>query len=1071
MGNQDIAIVGISIFCPTGGGVEEFWQGISQGGDFITDVPEDVIEAYHFNGAPNTIDRFYCKRGGFCKPIEVDPLRYGIMPITASGTDPEQLLSLLGVEQALQDAGIFEKNIPLQKSSIIIGKGNFGSIVQMRSIEILRMARQFATLLKGILPDLTDEDLEKIKKAYQAKQGRYQADMATGTMPNLVASLVANRFDMQGPSYLLDAACSSGIVAINHSISLLRSGQCDIAVAGAMHAGHSAMFWGAFDMLGALSRRQVIAPFSEDADGLLIGQGGGFVVLKTLDKAIEDGDRIYALIKETAVCSDGASTHVMITSVEGQLRLLEQAWTKAGMDPENIGYIEAHGTGTIVGDRTEISTLKTFFGDNTHRRAYVGSVKSNIGHTMPAAGMIGVIKTALSLYWRKIPPTLHCERPQPAMFESRFLPPQELIDWDGEQLPLIAGVNAFGFGGINAHAIMTAYEPETGQKPYLDKTHIEKDAALQGQKPPNEFGILTLPRGIQPLLVELPELNEIITKRYGTLATDAPDVFEAPRSFANPIAAAADANIRDAIIAQREMSRFFEQQVPALPTQVKQEYQKGKTQKSRKGEKFEEALNLRFEDHPYLIDHAVVRQPKNWPILADLNPVVPFTMTIELLAEIAMKHAPGEKLIKIANISALKWIGLDTPFDTTVKGEWIGENVLKLDMGEHANAECTFGDEWPKPPQEFMGKIDIGKEIMPWKPITELYERFSFHGPQYQSSINLERTCERGMYGLVKKLAGKGSLLDIFGQQLGLFLHLTQTENTISFPVRLKELLFYGDIFDQDGTFEDTLIVTRLTDNVIAGDIALKRDGNIWCVARDFICQRFANTIPVWKVILDPGFNKLAEEIAPNVLLYSTDFHDNLLFLLAKRYLAGPDREHHESLESAGRKREHIISRVALKDAVRLYLAKSNGEMLYPVELFCSHDENGKPFIHGYGHAAEKVESLFVSLAHKGNAAVAIVAESPVGIDLESIETKAESFLKTAFTEKEIEMIKGLDETEAAIRFWVAKEAYAKKIGIGLMGDPKRYEVSALEGDTLIIEGSRVKTAKVGTDFIIGWTL
>ena len=487
MQHEDIAIVGISIFCPAGDSVEEFWHGISRGGDFITEVPGDIIESHHFGGKPNGVDQFYCSRGGFSKAFKVDPLRYGILPITADGIDPDQLVSMAGVEQALTDASIFEKKISLRKCSIIIGKGNFSGLIPLRSLEIIRMARQFTSLLKAALPDPTDADLEKVRKAYQSKQGRYQADMAIGTMPNLVASLVANRFDMHGPAYTVDAACASGIVAINHSIALLRSGECEVAVAGGMHAGHSAMFWGAFDMLGAMSRKQQIAPFSKNADGLLVGQGGGFVVLKKLRRALDDGDRIYALIKETAVSSDGAGSHVTVTNVDGQVRVLEKTWGKSGMDPKVLGYIEAHGTATPVGDKVEIATLRRFFGDRSAPRAFVGSIKSNIGLTMPPAGMIGVIKTALSLYHRKIPPTLHCEEPLADMFESRFLPPQEPIDWDADQYPLVAGVNAFGFGGINSHAILTAYVPEPGvpalprPRPYLGEAlriSAETQAAL-----------------------------------------------------------------------------------------------------------------------------------------------------------------------------------------------------------------------------------------------------------------------------------------------------------------------------------------------------------------------------------------------------------------------------------------------------------------------------------------------------------------------------------------------------------------------------------------------------------------
>ncbi|MDR3239918.1 MAG: 4'-phosphopantetheinyl transferase superfamily protein [Clostridiales bacterium] len=1461
--DRDIAIVGISIFCPAGDSIDEFWQGIARGGDFITEAPKEIIEPHYFSGEPNGVDRFYCNRGGFCKPFKADPIRYGIMPIAAGGIDPDQLISMAGVEQALIDAGIFEKGISLQNTSIIIGKGNLSNAVQLRSLEVVRMARQFTTLVKSALPELTDEDLGKIKKAYQDKQGRYQADMAIGAMSNLIASLVANRFDMHGPAYTLDAACASGIIATDHSVNLLRGGRCDVAVAGGIHILNSAMFWGVFDMLGALSHSQVISPFSENADGLLIGQGAGFVVLKTLRRALEDNDRIYALIKETSVCSDGAAAHVMTTSVSGQTRALEQAWKHAKMDPDHIGYIEAHGTAT-GGDKTEITTLKNFFGDNTRKRAYVGSVKSNIGHTMSAAGMIGLIKTALALHWRQIPPTLHCERPLAAMFESRFMPPQKLIDWDGEQIPLVAGVNAFGFGGIDAHAIMTAYEPRPGvprtrPKPYLGealmvsavdgptliakleegdftdtgghyrlvlfdpdearirqaaaiikhdkpcrgkediwftnspmllnggkivflfpefhaewnsetdsisdildlprlgdlmterdaetdmlenimrahytgllcKTGLEKlgveadmyagqsvgewdaaifagivdgcvdelkagiaardpaknypavvvsdadrqmaetwcksipdlwlssdncpsqiilcgaepavadlveklekekiaytllpfgagwhtpliadelpshenflrnvriqegrvpvwssstlgpiptvkeqyaklfaeqltkpvyfremiqklydeqqarifiqiglgsltgfvedilrdkdfgaiaasvttrggadqlrrvmalhfiegrpaDAAFLGVKPMyrTDHSLLTLSRGIPDILTELPELNEAIERRYGTQGPGAGIIAELPRRGTNSIAAAANENIRGAITVQQELTRLFEQRMsgadssgtPVLsgqsPGQLSGRRAKAPGPMSRTRENFEETLHLTLDEHPYLLDHAIVRQPEGWPFPGDLDPVVPLTMTIELLAEIAMKHAPDEKLIKIGNIMAYHWIKLEKPFEAVVKGKWIRQDTLAIELGEYARAEYTFGDAWPEPPAAFMKELDIGADIItPCPPAAVLYDKFSFHGPQYQSKRVQSRICERGMQAVAEKQAGKGSLLDIMGQQLGLFLHLTQTENTISFPIRLKELHFFSDIFDQEGVFEHTMLITRMTSAATAGDMVLKRGGKVWSVAREFVAQRFVNISLVWNVLMKPCHHKLSEEIAPGVCFFTGDFHNNVLSMLATRYLAGPDKEIHTSL-SPKLQKENAISRIALKDAVRSFTA-DGGEMLYPIEFYCAHDENGKPSVCGYGRAAGIVDSLYVSLAHKGNASAAIAARGPVGIDLEIIEEKSEGFLKSAYTDKEIELLKELDSPEAVIRFWVAKEACAKKTGFGLRGNPKRFEVCAVEGDLLFVrdECARanaqtivrtiVRTIKIEAGYIVGWT-
>jgi phosphopantetheinyl transferase (holo-ACP synthase) len=320
------------------------------------------------------------------------------------------------------------------------------------------------------------------------------------------------------------------------------------------------------------------------------------------------------------------------------------------------------------------------------------------------------------------------------------------------------------------------------------------------------------------------------------------------------------------------------------------------------------------------------------------------------------------------------------------------------------------------------------------------------------------------------KQSGKGSLLDVMGQQLGLFLHLTQTKDTISFPVRLKELVFYADIFDQGGSFLHTMIITKLTDAVIVGDMVLKRGGKVWSVARGFVCQRFVNYPTIWDVIVQPLKHKLAEEIAPGVFFYGSDFNENVLFLLARRYLGTSDTEYVDSFKLMKLKREKLISRIVLKDAVRTFTADGE-EMLYPVEFVCLHDENGKPYLKGYGRAAEKVDHLHVSLSHKGETAIAIVSEKPVGIDLEKLEDKPENFIKEAYTEKEIEMLKTMDKPESLIRFWVAKEACSKKDGTGLMGNPKRYEVSSVEGDILVVGETRVKTVKIGGEYIAGWTI
>jgi len=493
--------------------------------------------------------------------------------------------------------------------------------------------------------------------------------------------------------------------------------------------------------------------------------------------------------------------------------------------------------------------------------------------------------------------------------------------------------------------------------------------------------------------------------------------------------------------------------------------------KKRVGEKFVEILRLNLDDHLYLLNHVIVDQPADWPIREDLNPTVPFTMTIELLAEIAKRHEPNRKLIRFNNVAAFKWITIENPFEAEVNCEWISGDTLTMDLGDYVRADVTFADEWPEPPAEFIGDIDVGNVIMPKYPTSVMYDRFSFHGPKYRSVIEQIKICERGMVSIVKKQEGKGSLLDAKGQQLGLFLHLTQTKNTISFPVRLNELAFYDDIFDQGGLFENTMMVTKLTDNIIIGNMVLKRDGKIWSYARDFVGQRFNNAIAVGNAIFHTETSRLAEEAAPGVYFYESNLQDNVLYLMSKRYLSVPDREYGKKYTNAAKSREHIVSRIVLKDAVRAYTADEAGKMLYPIEFYCCHDENGRLYMKGYGRAAEKVDGLFVSLAHKENAAAAIVSDKPVGIDLEKIEEKSDSFIKTVFTEKEIALMRESNDPDAPIRFWVAKEACAKKSGLASVATPAQYIVDSVDGDVLSVGRDRVQTMRHADKYIIGWTI
>ena len=503
---EDIAIIGMSALFPGAPHMQAYWNNIVNQVDAIREVPASRIPPQYFQiDGTEQQDRFYCNKGGFIDEYaHFDPYAFGILPLAVEGMEPEQLLALQLAQQALADAGVWEKDYSLDKTAIIIGKGNYVGPGATRAVEIVHAAEQLLTVVRALVPQLNESDLDAIKKEFQLKKGRFTADTAMGLIPNLIASLVANRLNLGGAAYTVDAACASSLLALDHGVNELLTGRSNMVLAGGIHMGQNATFWSIFNQLGALSKKQVSRPFDEEADGLLIGEGGGFVVLKPLKQALNDGDKIYCVIKGIGVSSDGSGTSVMSPAVRGQLKAMNQAWTAAQLKPTAIGYIEAHGTATPLGDRTELETLKQFFGAHQGGvKAKLGSVKSMIGHTMPAAGIAGVIKTALALYHDTLPPTLHCTHPLAAMHDTCFEPISAATSWSATGLPRLAGVNAFGFGGINAHVILEAYE-QAPTSSTLNNTQIN----LEDQ-------VLLLSKNSQDALIEALEKQQYHTLESG----------------------------------------------------------------------------------------------------------------------------------------------------------------------------------------------------------------------------------------------------------------------------------------------------------------------------------------------------------------------------------------------------------------------------------------------------------------------------------------------------------------------------------------------------------------------------
>jgi acyl transferase domain-containing protein/4'-phosphopantetheinyl transferase EntD len=445
-----------------------FWRNIVRGVDATSEVPLSRWGAGAAYPLPTA-------RGGFIDGLtEVDPVALGVMPAAVEEGDPEQFLVLAVVHRALLDAqwgrlrlgrrAPLERNVPApglwfldspDRTEVVIGRGGYlGNTMELGYLR-MEVVAQVADMLRRLSPDLPDGSVEEIRRVLTEALPPANSEATASAIPNLTAGRAANRLGLMGANYTVDAACASSLLAVDQIIRSLREGRSDLGIVAGVHLVQKPHFWLAFATLGALSRTGRVRAFSGEADGLLIGEGVGAVVLKRLADAERDGDRIYALIRGTGSSSDGRGAGVMTPRVEGEVLAMRRAYADAGIDPATVSLLEGHGTATVVGDATEIESLHQLFGREGYPALALGSVKSMIGHTMPAAGIASLIKTALAVYHRVLPPTLHAGRAHPALDRSRIYLNTATRPWIAPpEDPRRAGINAFGFGGINAHLIL-----------------------------------------------------------------------------------------------------------------------------------------------------------------------------------------------------------------------------------------------------------------------------------------------------------------------------------------------------------------------------------------------------------------------------------------------------------------------------------------------------------------------------------------------------------------------------------------------------------------------------------------
>jgi acyl transferase domain-containing protein/NAD(P)H-dependent flavin oxidoreductase YrpB (nitropropane dioxygenase family)/NADP-dependent 3-hydroxy acid dehydrogenase YdfG len=456
----DVAIVGMACVFPGARDLDEYWYNILHGVDSIREVnPERWNPEIYFDPEGRPGHTTPSKWGGFIDPIPFDPARYGIPPRSLIAIDPIQLLSLEVAQRALEDAGYGERDFDRERTGVIFGAEGGTDLSKAYGFRALypQYVGQLPEVLQDSLPSPTE-------------------DSFPGVLTNVIAGRIANRLDLGGENYTLNAACASSLASLSVAANWLRQGSADMVLVGGADVHNSVGDFLMFASVHALSRTGRCRTFDQEADGISLGEGVGVVVVRRLADAVRDGDRIYAVLSGVGGSSDGKSLGLTAPRPEGQVRAYARAYEEAGLSPADVGLLEAHGTGTVVGDRTELVTMDRLFtaAGAPPGTCALGSVKSQIGHTKGAAGIASVIKTSLALHHRVLPPTINVTRPN-AYFDagtSPFTLSDRSRPWLADRR--VAGVSAFGFGGTNYHVVLEEHVPD--ERPAV--THVRWAAEL-----------------------------------------------------------------------------------------------------------------------------------------------------------------------------------------------------------------------------------------------------------------------------------------------------------------------------------------------------------------------------------------------------------------------------------------------------------------------------------------------------------------------------------------------------------------------------------------------------------------
>jgi acyl transferase domain-containing protein/NAD(P)-dependent dehydrogenase (short-subunit alcohol dehydrogenase family) len=457
-----LAIIGIGCLFPGADNLSAYWARIGNGVDAITDVPPTHWRPEdYYHPDPKAPDRIYTARGGFLHTIPFNPAAFGIAPHSLEATDTSQLLGLVVAQQALADAGYGEeRSFDRSRVSVILGVTGTLELVIPLGARLGHPIWRRALREAGVPEHVAEEVVQRISDAYVG----WQENSFPGLLGNVVAGRIANRFNLGGTNCVVDAACASSLSALHLACLELTTGRADMVLTGGVDTFNDIFMYMCFSKTPALSPTGDARPFDADADGTILGEGLGMIVLKRLEDARRAGDRIYAVLRGLGSSSDGRGNAIYAPCAAGQVEAIRKAYQVAGVTPDTIEMVEAHGTGTRLGDATEAAALTEVYrtAKRKGRWCALGSVKSQIGHTKAAAGVAGLIKAAAALYHKVLPPTIKVKQPiAPLQAEdSPFYINTEARPWmPSPRHPRRAAVSAFGFGGSNFHCVLEEASP------------------------------------------------------------------------------------------------------------------------------------------------------------------------------------------------------------------------------------------------------------------------------------------------------------------------------------------------------------------------------------------------------------------------------------------------------------------------------------------------------------------------------------------------------------------------------------------------------------------------------------